>query len=89
VVFRADARATAMGGIAELRVPDAVAASFKGRAQAAKVALVDGEVGVAVAFNGQLRIVLLLTFADDRIASVEALADPERIAALEVTPFAA
>lgn len=89
VVFRADARAAAMGGIAELRGPDAVAASFKGRAQAAKAALVDGDVGIAVAFNGQVRIVLQLTFAGERIASIEALADPQHIAEFDVRPFEA
>jgi RNA polymerase sigma-70 factor (ECF subfamily) len=73
-----------MGGIAELRGAAAVAGTFKGRAQAAKSALVDGRVGVAVAFGGNLRIVLALTFVDNRIAGIEAIADPERIAGFDV-----
>jgi RNA polymerase sigma-70 factor (ECF subfamily) len=85
VVFRADQVAVKMGGIAELRGADAVAATFKGRAQAAKTALVDGNIGVAVAFGGNLRIVLSLTFAEDRIAGIEAIADPQRIAGFDVT----
>jgi RNA polymerase sigma-70 factor (ECF subfamily) len=84
VVFRADHVAVKMGGITELRGAQAVAGTFKGRAQAAKPALVDGKVGVAVAFGGNLRIVLALTFVDNRIAGIEAIADPERIAGFDV-----
>jgi RNA polymerase sigma factor (sigma-70 family) len=84
VVFRADATAAQMGGIAELRGAAAVAQSFKGRAQAAKPALVDGALAVSVAFGGQLRIVLGLTFANGKIAAIEAIADPARIAAFDV-----
>jgi len=84
VVFRADHVAVKMGGITELRGAQAVAGTFKGRAQAAKPALVDGKVGVAVAFGGNLRIVLTLTFVDNRIAGIEAIADPERIAGFDV-----
>jgi RNA polymerase sigma-70 factor (ECF subfamily) len=84
VVFRADHVAVKMGGITELRGAQAVAGTFKGRAQAAKPALVDGKVGVAVGFGGTLRIVLTLTFVDNRIAGIEAIADPERIAGFDV-----
>jgi RNA polymerase sigma-70 factor (ECF subfamily) len=84
VVFRADHVAVKMGGITELRGAQAVAGTFKGRAQAAKPALVDGKVGVAVAFGGNLRIVLALTFVDNRIAGIEAIADPARIAGFDV-----
>jgi RNA polymerase sigma-70 factor, ECF subfamily len=88
VVFRADAVAQRMGGIGELRGAEAVAGTFKGRAQAAKPALIDGAVGVAVILSGHLRIALRLTFAADKIAGIEALADPERLETLVVTPLA-
>jgi len=87
VVFRSDATAVQMGGAAELRGAAAVAQSFKGRAQAAKPALVDGALAVSVAFGGQLRIVLGLTFANGKIAAIEAIADPARIAAFDVEPL--
>jgi len=61
-----------------------VAGTFKGRAQAAKPALVDGALALAVILGGQLRIVLRLTMAGDRIAAVEAVADAERIATFDV-----
>jgi RNA polymerase sigma-70 factor (ECF subfamily) len=84
VVFRADQAAQRLGSLAEIRGAAAVAKTFKGRAQAAKPALVDGAMAVAVIFGGQLRIVLRLTMAGDRIAGVEAVADAERIDAFEV-----
>ena len=84
VVFRPDATAVQMGGTGELRGAAAVAQTFKGRAQAAKPALVDGALAVSVAFGGQLRIVLGLTFANGKIAAIEAIADPARLAAFDV-----
>jgi RNA polymerase sigma-70 factor (ECF subfamily) len=84
VVFRADETAAKMGGIAELRGAESVAAVFKGRAQAAKPAQIDGAVGVAVVLGGTLKIVLRLAFVDGRIAGIEAVADPERIAGFNV-----
>ena len=84
VVFRADQTATAMGGIAEIRGAAAVAESFKGRAQSARPALVDGAPAVAVILGGQLRIVLGLTFADGRIAGIEAIADSARLSTFDI-----
>jgi RNA polymerase sigma-70 factor (ECF subfamily) len=84
VVFRPDAVASRMGSVGELRGAETVAALFKGRAQAAKPALVDGAPGIAVAFHGQLRIVLRLDFAGGRIAGIEAIAEPAAIARMDV-----
>jgi RNA polymerase sigma-70 factor (ECF subfamily) len=89
VVFRADPVAARMGGIAEIRGAAAVAETFKGRAQAARPALVDRAVGVAVMFGGQLRIVLRVTIADGRVAEIEAIVDPARLGAMEVTVLGA
>jgi RNA polymerase sigma-70 factor (ECF subfamily) len=61
-----------------------VAETFKGRAQAARPALVDGALGVAVTIGGRLRIVLRLTISGERISAIEAVADADRIAAFEV-----
>ena len=84
VVFRPDAVAQRMGNVGEVRGAERVAALFKGRAQAAKTVLIDGTVGVAVAFQGQLRIAMRVTYAGDRIAGFEALADPETLTNMEV-----
>ena len=87
VVFHADQAAQRLGSLAEIRGAAAVAETFKGRAQAAKPALVDGEMAIAVIFGGKLRIVLQLTIAGDRIAAVEAAADAERVGQFDVEVF--
>jgi RNA polymerase sigma-70 factor (ECF subfamily) len=84
VVFRADPVAVRRGAQAEIRGAPAVAETFKGRAQGAQPALVDGEVGVAVAPGGQLRIVLRLAISNERITSITAIADPASIRQLDV-----
>jgi RNA polymerase sigma factor (sigma-70 family) len=84
VVFRADQAAQRLGSLAEIRGAAAVAETFKGRAQAAKPAFVDGALGLAVIFGGKLRIALRLTFSGDRISAVEAVADAGRIAGFDV-----
>ena len=85
VVFRADRIAVQMGGAAELRGAAAVAETFRGRAQAAKPALVDGAVGIAVIMGGRLRIMLRLTIAGGRIAAINAVADPAQLRGLDWT----
>jgi RNA polymerase sigma-70 factor (ECF subfamily) len=87
VVFRADQAAQRLGSLAEIRGAAAVAETFKGRAQAAKPARVDGEPGVAVILGGQLRIVMRLTISGDRIAAMDAVADAERIGQFDVEVF--
>jgi RNA polymerase sigma-70 factor (ECF subfamily) len=84
VVFRSDATATKMGGAAELRGAEAVANTFKGRAQAAKPAVVDGAMAIAVVFGGRLRIVLELRIVDDRIAGIQAVGDTDRLQGFEI-----
>lgn len=87
VVFRPDRTAAQMGGIAEIRGAAAVAETFKGRAQAARPALVDGAVGVAVLLGGRLRIVLSLMIANDKIAGIDAIADPDHLGQIDVKMF--
>lgn len=84
VVFRSDAVAAKMGGAAELRGAEAVANIFKGRAQAAQPAVVDGAMAIAVVFGGRLRLVLELRIVGDRIAGIQAVADPDRIKGFDV-----
>jgi hypothetical protein len=74
-----------MGGLPEIRGAAAVAETFKGRAQAAKPALIDGAVGVAVIMGGRLRIALNLTINEERIVGIEAVADPERLRRFDLT----
>lgn len=84
VVLRADEAAMRLGSQAEIRGAAAVAATFKGRAKTAKPALADGSPALAVILGGQLRILLRLTFRDDRIAGIEAIADADRLRAFDL-----
>ncbi|AXL89442.1 RNA polymerase subunit sigma-70 [Streptomyces sp. CB09001] len=57
-----------------------------GRAQAAAVVLVDGRVGMAMAENGRLRVVLRFDFAaDGRITGIDVVAEPARLNELDIT----
>ncbi|WP_048648634.1 sigma-70 family RNA polymerase sigma factor [Nitratireductor soli] len=84
VMFRADGAAAQLGSLAEIRGAEAVANSFKGRAQGARPVLVDGALGLLVAPGGRLRIVLNLTIRDGRIAAINAIAEPAHLEALEL-----
>jgi RNA polymerase sigma-70 factor (ECF subfamily) len=53
-------------------------------ARLARVALVEGTVGLVVAPRGRLFRVLRFTFADGRIAAMEVIGDPERLRTIEV-----
>ena len=85
VVLRADRTAMRLGDVYELRGAEAVAANFKGKAQAARPAMVDGALGVIVAPQGRLLLVLNLTFAGDRIVTIEVVADRDRLGALDLS----
>ncbi|NOJ42605.1 sigma-70 family RNA polymerase sigma factor [Bradyrhizobium australiense] len=84
VVFRADSAAQRLGSLAEIRGAAAVAETFKGRAQSAKPALVDGALAIAVILGGEPRIVVWLTMKADRIAGIEAMADAERLSGFDL-----
>jgi len=85
VVYRADATAVRLGGTAETRGAQAVAQWFKGRAQGARLALVDGAVGLLVAPGGRLLVALRMTVRDGRITAIDAVADPAAHEQLDVS----
>lgn len=87
VVFRADAAAVRLGSLAQVRGADAVAKTFVGRATGAQPALVDDGLGLVVVVGGQLRIVLRFTIEHERVVGVEAIGDPDRLAALTLEAF--
>lgn len=87
VVVRADKAAVALGDPAGLRGASQVAQFFKGRAQLARSALVDGRVGVVVVPRDQLLLVLLPVVIGDRIVEIDVVADPARLAAFELGVF--
>jgi RNA polymerase sigma factor (sigma-70 family) len=84
IAFRADATATKMGGKSEVRGAEAVGKLFYGRAQAARPALIDGELGVTVDPKGKLLLILALSFDGARITNIEAVADRASLGEMQI-----
>lgn len=87
VVFRADEAAMRLGSEAELHGPTAVANAFNGRARGAKPAMLDGALGVVVEAGGRTLLVLRVTLKGDRIAGIEAVAEHDSLAGMDVAIF--
>ncbi|MFI2607138.1 sigma-70 family RNA polymerase sigma factor [Kitasatospora sp. NPDC018619] len=87
VVRRADPAVLGPGRAEVVRGARAVAREttvFGRRARYGAVALVDGVPGILIAPDGRLRLVLRTAVADGRVAGYEVVADPARLAALEL-----
>jgi RNA polymerase sigma factor (sigma-70 family) len=94
VVLRADAAAVAAslaragaGAPAlapEIHGAEAVANTFKGRARAAQLALIDGGVGLVFAPGGRPMVVFDFVIENGRIAEISLTADASSIAALDL-----
>lgn len=84
VVLRADRAAVQAGAPSEVRGAAAVAGTFAGRARVAQPALVDGAVGLVWAPGGRPRVVFGITIVSGKIVAIELVADPVRLAGLEV-----
>ena len=85
VVLRADHAAVPAGESREVRGAPAVARmAAKGRARAARPALVNGAVGVAVAPRGRLLMVLGFTTSGGKIVEIDVVADPGRLGQLDL-----
>ncbi len=83
-VFRCDEAAVARGGVPLLVGAGPVAEAFKGRAQAAASAVLDGVLGVVVAPGGHPILVLEVAVENGRIVELDAVGDPDRLAALRL-----
>jgi len=94
VVLRADtaaveaAAANQAGGApllrSEIQGHYAVAETFKGRARAAQLALVDGVPGAVWAPGGKPRVIFVFAFQSDKIVSVDLIMEPARIGEVDV-----
>ena len=84
VVLRADRIPAQVDVGKEVRGAADVAKFFAGRAQAARPALVDGALGIVVAPNGRLLLVMNVTIAGGRIVALDAIADPDRLRDLDL-----
>ncbi|MFC0847445.1 sigma-70 family RNA polymerase sigma factor [Streptomyces noboritoensis] len=88
VVVRADRATVEVGAMGEVRGALAVAGTFKGRAQTAQLALVDGTVGAVWAPGGCLKVVIGFTLSADRITEITLRADPDRLRRLDLAVLA-
>jgi hypothetical protein len=62
---------------------------FGGRARYMEPALVNGDVGIVVAPQGRLQLVLAVTVSGETIVGYELTADPARLARLSLAVLAA
>ena len=85
VVLRADSATVQMGATSEVRGAKAVAETFKGRAQAAQRAVVNGAAGLVWVAGGKPRVVFEFTIEHGKIVTIDLVADPERLRQLELT----
>lgn len=89
VVLRSD-RGEAPGGSRLVRTAEAVAGQallFAGPDRVVHPALVNGGAGVVVTSGGRPLAVMGFTVADGRIVAIDALGDPDRLAALDLSAF--
>ena len=86
VVLRAD-RGSAPGAAVLVRTAEAVAGQalmFSGPPRVVHPAVVDDGAGVVVTIDGRPVAVMAFTVVGDRIVAIEALADPDRVARLDL-----
>ncbi len=84
VVLRADPTVVGFGSAAEVHGPSAVAETFAGRAQGARLTLIDGLAGLVWSVGRQPRVVFGFTVRHGRVVGIELLGDPETLAALDL-----
>ena len=81
---RADAAAVATGAAPEVLGAEAVAATFSGRATAARPALLDGFAGAVWSVGGRPRVVFGFTVEEGLVREIELLADPDLLGRLDL-----
>jgi RNA polymerase sigma-70 factor (ECF subfamily) len=84
IVLRADQMAVRMGSAETVSGPTSVAEVFSGRALAAALALIDGNVGILWAVDGRPKVVWDFTTKDGVVVAIDMIADPDRLAGLAI-----
>jgi RNA polymerase sigma factor (sigma-70 family) len=90
VVLGADAAAVPTGKPTTLRGAAAVAKGARAsavRSRYSDVALINGEPGIVFAPHGKLAVVLAFTFREDKISAIDVIADPQRLADVDLAIF--
>lgn len=84
-VFRPDAVAARMGSTGEIRGRAAVAKTFNGRAQGARLAIINGAIGAIVVVHGRLHVALCCTInGNGMLTGIDVVADPPELRKLEI-----
>ncbi|WP_433169055.1 sigma-70 family RNA polymerase sigma factor [Kribbella sp. CA-247076] len=88
VMLRSDEAVVALGGAPELaRGAAVVAGQFSGRAQAARLTLVDGLAGAVWSLRGEPKVVFSFTVTDGRISAIELLGNADFLETVELVPL--
>jgi RNA polymerase sigma-70 factor, ECF subfamily len=91
VVLTSDAAAVPGGVARTIRGAQAVARGARvaaERSRYGRVALVNGAPGLVMAPGGRLVVALAFTFSEDKITGIDVIADPERLAVLDIAVLA-
>ncbi len=91
VVLTSDAAAVPGGVARTIRGAQAVARGARvaaERSRYGRVALVNGAPGLVMAPGGRLVVALAFTYSEDRITGIDVIADPERLAGLDIAVLA-
>ena len=87
VVLHSDATASPSGVPLTVRGAAAVAGGARAasaRSRYGQLALVNGAPGLVMAPRGRLLVALAFTFSDEKISQIDVIADPDRLAALDL-----
>ncbi|MDX6275737.1 MAG: hypothetical protein QOJ92_2947 [Frankiales bacterium] len=84
VTAHADEVTVSAGAEREVSGAAAVAATFVGRARAARLALVDGEVAAVWMHQGEARVVFFFTVEDHLVSQIEMVGDRDTLQALAI-----
>ena len=84
VVLRTDGAPLLAGTPRQTSGASAVAETFAGRARAAQLAIIDGIPGLVWAQRGEPKVVFAFTVRGERVVDIEMLAEPDRLAGLDV-----
>jgi hypothetical protein len=87
IVLRADEAAVAMGSPTLVRGARLVAETFVGRARAARPMIVDGLAGLVWSSEGRPRVVFECRVSAGAIVEISMIADPDRLAELQLAPL--
>jgi RNA polymerase sigma-70 factor (ECF subfamily) len=86
VELRADPTVVAFGSAALASGPEAVAKTFAGRAEGARLTIIDGLAGAVWSVGGRPRVVFSFTLREDRVSAIDLLGDPETLRDLHLEP---